>query len=58
MKNYTDRHINALPTWVCEEDGGSSGHTPMIVKGGPVEPLSGEINRGDGKRGNIGDGNS
>ena len=46
------------PTWGCEEDGGSVDHTLMTIKGGPVESLSGEVNRGDGERGIVGDGNS
>ena len=57
-RDYTDRHINALPTLGCEEDGISIGHTHMIIEGGPVESLSGEVNRGDGERGIVGDGNS
>ena len=46
------------PTWGCEEDGGSVDHTHMTIEGGPVESLSGEVNRGDGERGIVGDGNS
>ena len=55
-KNYTDRHINALPTCGCDEDGITRDHSPMIVKGDPVESLSGEVNSGDGERGIVGDG--
>ena len=48
----------ALPTWGCDKDGGSVDHTHMTIEGGPVESLSGEVNRGDGERGIVGDGNS
>ena len=47
-----------LPTWGCDKDGGSVDHTHMTIEGGPVESLSGEVNRGDGERGIVGDGNS
>ena len=47
-----------LPTCECDKDGGSVDHTHMTIEGGPVESLSGEVNRGDGERGIVGDGNS
>ena len=47
-----------LPTWVCGKDGGGVDHTHMTIEGGPVESLSGEVNRGYGERGTVGDGNS
>ena len=56
-KNF---HIDmSLPTWECNgKDGGYSvDHTHMTIEGGPVESLSGEVNRGDSERGIVGDGN-
>ena len=33
--------------------------TPHVaINGGPVESLCGEVNRGDGERGSVGDGDS
>ena len=45
-------------TWRCSKDECSVDHCHRTVEGGPVESLSGEVNRGDGERGIVGDGNS
>ena len=50
-------HVS-LPTWGCDKHSGRVDHTHMTIEGGPVESLSGEVNRGDGERGIVGDGNS
>ena len=48
----------SMPTWGCDKDRGSVDHANMTIEGGPVESLSGDVNRGDGERGIVGDGNS
>ena len=47
-------HIS-LPTWGCEKNGSRVDHAHMTIEGGS---LRGEVNRGDGERGIVGDGNS
>ena len=47
-----------MHTWRCDKDGGGIDHTHVTIEGGAVESLSGEVNRGDGERGSVGDGGS
>ena len=47
-----------LTTWRCDKDGGGVHHTHITIEGGQVESLSSEVNRGDGERGTVGDGDS
>ena len=48
----------SLVTWRCDKDGGGVDHTHITIEGGQVESLSSEVNRGDGERGTVGDGDS
>ena len=41
-----------------DKDGGGVDHTHITIEGGQVESLSSEVNRGDGERGTVGDGDS
>ena len=45
-------------TWRRDKDGGGDDHTHVTIEGGPVESLCGEVNKGDGERGSVGDGDS
>ena len=42
----------------CDKDGGGVDHTHITIEGGQVESLSSEVNRGDGERGTVDDGDS
>ena len=57
-KSYMDIIITLDLTPKCDKDGGGVDHTHITIEGGQVESLSSEVNRGDGERGTVGDGDS